>query len=156
MIPYHPMMTNQTMGKVIDALKKESKQWDVPVVTLVAMTGHHPFRVLISCLLSLRTNDRTTAPAVKRLFAVADTADGLLKISIPKLEKLIYPVGFYRTKAKQIHAISRMILNEYKDNVPDTVEELTKLPGVGRKTANLVVSQGHKKHADIPRPQGGQ
>ncbi len=113
----------------------------------MAATGSDPFRVLISCLLSLRTKDETTAPAVKRLFSVADTPQGLIKIPIHRLEKLIYPVGFYRTKARQINDISRRILDEYAGKVPDKIDELLKLKGVGRKTANLVVSQGFNKPA---------
>lgn len=133
--------------KVFRILRKESRNWDVPVVTLIAETGRNPFRVLISCLLSLRTNDKTTAPAVKRLFAKADTPEGLLKLPVKEIEKLIYPVGFYRNKARLMHEVSKYVIHEWAGDIPDEVDELVRLKGVGRKTANLVVSQGHQKPA---------
>lgn len=132
---------------VFKILRKQAKKWDVPVVTLIAETGHNPYRVLISCLLSLRTNDRTTAPAVKKLFDAADTPETILKLPVKKIESLIYPVGFYRNKAKILHSVSEDILTKWGGRVPDTVEELTTMKGVGRKTANLVVSQGYQKPA---------
>jgi len=141
------MKTAAEMEKAIAILRRESKKWDVPVVTLVANTGRNPFRILVSCLLSLRTNDKTTAEAVKRLFQVADTPQGLLKIPVKRLEKTIYPVGFYRVKAKGLHAISREILGKHGGKVPSTLEELLTLKGVGRKTANLVVSEAYGKPA---------
>ncbi|MFT5207644.1 MAG: endonuclease-3 [Candidatus Omnitrophota bacterium] len=135
-------MNAQNFTKSIRILKKESIKWDVPVVTLIAATGKDPFRVLISCLLSLRTNDRTTAPATERLFAIADTPGGINKLTIKRLEKLIYPVCFYRNKAKILKDISRILITDYESKVPNTLEELLKFKGVGRKTANLVLSQG--------------
>ena len=135
------------MEKALAILRKESKKWDVPVVTLVAHTGKNPFRVLISCLLSLRTQDTTTAQAVKRLFPIADTPQALLKVSVKRLEKIIYPVGFYRVKAKLLHTVSREILKNYGGQVPSTIEELLKIKGIGRKTANLVVSEAYGKPA---------
>lgn len=133
--------------KLFKMLRKEAKKWDVPVVSLIAETGRNPYRVLISCLLSLRTNDQTTAPAVKKLFAVADTPESMLKISINKIETLIYPVGFYRNKAKTLHGVSQDILQKWNGQVPDTIDALMTMKGVGRKTANLVVSQGFQKPA---------
>jgi len=127
---------------IVRLLKREVRQWKVPVV------GHYkenPFTVLISCVLSLRTQDKTTHQASERLFAVARTPETILKISLKRLEKLIYPVGFYRTKARAIHAICRDLLNRFGGRVPDTIEELLTLHGVGRKTANLVVTLGYGK-----------
>jgi endonuclease III len=131
--------------RVIRILRREVPQWDTPIVTLMAETYESPFRVLISCILSLRTQDSTTAKASHRLFAVADTPQAMLKLSTRKIEKLIFPVGFYRTKAKNILDICRTLIDHYGGRVPDEIDELLKLQGVGRKTANLVVTLGYKK-----------
>jgi endonuclease-3 len=101
--------------------------------------------VLISCILSLRTQDSTTAKASHRLFAVADMPEAMSKLSAKRIEKLIYPVGFYKTKAKAIREICRVLVAQYSSKVPDEIDELLKLKGVGRKTANLVVTLGYKK-----------
>lgn len=132
---------------VLGILRRESGKWNAPVVTLVARTGSGPFRVLISCLLSLRTKDETTAGAVARLFAEADTPEALARMQPDKIEKLIYPVGFYRVKARNLIAVSRKILDEFGGRVPDTLEGLRSLDGVGLKTANLVLSEGFGKPA---------
>jgi endonuclease III len=129
----------------IRILRREVPKWETPIVTLMAETYGSPFRVLISCILSLRTQDATTAQASHRLFAVADTPQTMLKLTIPKIAKLIYPVGFYKTKAKVIHDICRLLLRDYAGKVPDEIDELLKLKGVGRKTANLVVTLGYRK-----------
>lgn len=104
-----------------------------------------PFKVLISCILSLRTNDKTTGPASARLFKIADTPKKLAALPIKRIEKIIYPVGFYKTKAIRIRDIARTLIAEYDSKVPDTIDELLKLHGVGRKTANLVVTVGYNK-----------
>jgi endonuclease-3 len=126
-------------------LRREVPQWETPIVTLMAETYGSPFRVLISCLLSLRTQDATTAQASHRLFALADTPQQMIKLSAQRIEKAIFPVGFYRTKAKTIREICRTLINNYAGAVPDEIDELLKLKGVGRKTANLVVTLGYKK-----------
>jgi endonuclease III len=118
----------------------------VPVVgTFADKSIHAPFKILISTVLSLRTKDKTTAEASLRLFALAHTPQAMLKLSIKEIEKAIYPVGFYHTKAKNILKICEILLNQYKGSVPDELEELLKFPGVGRKTANLVVTVGYGK-----------
>lgn len=137
-------MTTDVFQKVITRLARVVRRWDAPVVTLVARTGEGPFRVLISCLLSLRTKDETTSGAVERLFARAVTPESILAIPVKDLEKLIYPVGFYRVKARGLHRVCEQILAA-GGKVPDTMEGLLELSGVGRKTANLVLSQGWKK-----------
>ena len=130
----------------IKILRREIRQWQVPVVGVVAReSARDPFRILISCLLSLRTKDKTTSEASARLFALAHTPNGLLQLPRRRIERAIYPVGFYRTKAKAIHAICRRLLDVYGGTVPDTIDELITLPGVGRKTANLVVTVGYQK-----------
>ena len=120
-------------------------KWDTPVVTLMAETYESPFRVLISCILSLRTQDATTAKASHRLFAVADSPQAMVKLTAKKIAKLIYPVGFYKTKARQIIEICRTIIDRYHGKVPDEIDEPAKFKGVGRKTANLFVTLGYNK-----------
>jgi len=129
----------------IRILRREVPKWETPIVTLMAETYESPFRVLISCILSLRTQDSTTAKASHRLFAVADTPQAMVQLTTKKIEKLIYPVGFYKTKAKNILEIGRTLIDQYGGSVPDEIDELLKFNGVGRKTANLVVTLGYKK-----------
>lgn len=104
-----------------------------------------PFRILISCLLSLRTRDKVTGEASGRLFERARTPQQLLSLPLKSIQKLIYPVAFYRVKARRIHEICQHLMGRFQGKVPDTLEELLTLPGVGRKTANLVVTMGFKK-----------
>ena len=127
---------NQSIGKkpsavkdrdihaAIRILRREVPKWETPIVTLMAETYESPFRVLISCILSLRTQDSTTAKASHRLFAVADTPQAMVKLSAKKIEKLIYPVGFYKTKAKNILEICRTLIDQYDGKVPDEIDEL--------------------------------
>jgi endonuclease III len=139
-------MREDQIHAAIKILRREIRQWQEPVVGVVAReSARDPFRILISCLLSLRTKDKTTSEASARLFAVAYTPAGLLKLSQRRIERAIYPVGFYRTKAKAIHAICRRLLQVYEGKVPQSIDELITLAGVGRKTANLVVTVGYKK-----------
>ena len=126
-------------------LRRQVPKWETPIVTLMAETYGSPFRVLISCILSLRTQDATTAGASHRLFALADTPQATLKLTTQKIAKLIYPVGFYRNKAKVIRDICQTLIRDYEGKVPDDIDELLKLKGVGRKTANLVVTLGYRK-----------
>jgi len=129
---------------VMKILRREVKKWPVPIVTVISSEeSRSPYKVLISTLLSLRTQDKTTAEASARLFAIAHTPEAMVRVPLPRLEKAIYPVGFYRTKSRTILEISRILLDTYGGRVPDTVEELVKLKGVGRKTANLVVTLGY-------------
>ncbi|HEY7648320.1 MAG TPA: endonuclease III [Methylomirabilota bacterium] len=111
----------------------------------MAEQSRDPFPVLIACILSLRTQDTTTGPAAARLFALARTPADLLRVPVRRIRRAIYPVGFYRTKAKVIHRISRQLLERFEGQVPDDLEALLSLPGVGRKTANLVVTMGFGK-----------
>jgi endonuclease-3 len=126
-------------------LRREAPKWQTPVVTLIAEASDSPFRVLISCILSLRTQDSTTAQASRRLFALADSPETMVRFSAKKIEQVIFPVGFYRTKAKTILEICRNLNENYRGRVPDEIDELIKFKGVGRKTANLVVTLGYNK-----------
>ncbi|HMB32860.1 MAG TPA: endonuclease III [Methylomirabilota bacterium] len=111
----------------------------------VAAERDDPFRVLIACLLSLRTKDETTGPAAARLFAFADTPRAMLRLTPRQIERAIFPVGFYRTKARVILGVCRDLIERFDGRVPDDIDALLTLKGVGRKTANLVVTQGFNK-----------
>jgi endonuclease-3 len=126
-------------------LRREAAKWQTPVVTLIAEASDSPFKVLISCILSLRTQDSTTAQASRRLFALADLPETMVRLTAKKIEGVIFPVGFYRTKANTILEICRTLIEKYSGKVPDEIDELIKLKGVGRKTANLVVTLGYNK-----------
>lgn len=106
-----------------------------------------PYIVLISCILSLRTNDRTTYPATLRMLELGKTPEEISKIDVEKLAETIYPVGFYKNKAEQIVELSKILVEKYDSKVPDEIDELVKFKGVGRKTANLVLSEGFNKPA---------
>jgi len=139
-------MRQDQIHAAIALVKREVRQWQEPVVGVVAReSDRDPFRILISCLLSLRTKDKTTGEASGRLFALAHTPASMLSLSLAKIQKAIYPVGFYRTKAKSIRLICRRLIDVYGGTVPDSIDELVTLPGVGRKTANLVVTVGYRK-----------
>lgn len=139
-------MRDAEIHAVLRIVRREIRQWQEPVVGAIARDSNRdPFRILIATVLSLRTKDHTTAAASARLFAAADTPATVLALERARLEQLIYPVGFYRTKAKQIHRICEQLLAEHRGLVPDTIDALVALPGVGRKTANLVVTVGFNK-----------
>ncbi len=136
---------NKRITKIVTILKRETKRLKTPSVTLVGMKWGSPFLVLISCLLSLRTKDEVTLKASERLFALAKTPKDMLRLSIAKIEKAIYPVGFYHTKARNVLSICRDLVEKFNQRVPDDIDTLLTLHGVGRKTANLVVSEGFGK-----------
>ena len=136
-------MTGKQLHQAMTILRQQVPNWDVPVVSLMAQEERDPYRVLISTLLSLRTQDQTTAQASKRLFALADTPQAMLQLDLQTITQVIYPVGFYRTKAQQILAISQRLLDEFGGKVPDDMDILTTFHGVGRKTANLVLAEGY-------------
>lgn len=138
-------MQNKDIAKVIGILKVEGKSFATPAVSQISQTSRDPFRVLISCLLSLRTKDGTTARATDRLFDLAKTPEVMMKLSPSTIEKTIYPVGFYRSKARTIIGICKILVERYNSRVPDTIDELLKIKGIGRKTANLVVTRGYCK-----------
>ncbi len=139
------MVTNRTVDTVFDILREAAPGWSAPVVTQMASLSRDPYLVLIACLLSLRTKDETTGPAARRLFALADTPEAMLTLTSAQIEKAIYPVGFYKTKAQTVLEISRLLVEQYDSRVPDEIDELVQFKGVGRKTANLVVTLGYQK-----------
>jgi endonuclease-3 len=141
------LLDNGQIARVIGLLKTAMRDLPDPSVTLVGKKFKSPFLVLISCLLSLRTRDETTLPACERLFARAETPQEMLKIPVAEIRKLIYPVGFYKTKALRIHGICKDLMERFASRVPDDLDLLLSLKGVGRKTANLVLTEGFGKPA---------
>jgi len=133
------------IDEVVARLRSAAPGWNVPVVTLIAMQSRDPFQVLISCILSLRTRDETTGAASRRLFQLATAPQQMLQLSAANIERAIYPVGFYRTKAASILEICRALLDRFAGKVPDDLDALLTLNGVGRKTANLVLTKGFGK-----------
>jgi endonuclease III len=141
-------MARFDIQQAMAALRAEAPRWAETALTMVARTmGRDPFKILIGCLLSLRTKDETTGPAAARLFALAGSPGEMLNIPVEKIEQAIYPVGFYRTKAKTILEVCRALVGHHAGQVPDTIEALLDLKGVGRKTANLVLTLGFQKPA---------
>lgn len=119
--------------------------WPVPIVTRIAQDNRSPFKVLISTILSLRTKDDTTRDASNRLFLLGETPDKILKHSARDIERAIYPVGFYREKSRNILGVCRELIKSYNGEVPSEIDKLVRMKGVGRKTANLVVTLGYGK-----------
>jgi endonuclease-3 len=135
-------MLDHDISRIIGTLKKNLGKWGTPIVTHMAEEGRGAFQILISTILSSRTKDDVTAAASERLFHLASTPEQMLRLSEERIRKAIYPVGFYNTKARNIIRACRDLVDIYQSHVPDSLDELLKLPGVGRKTANLVVSLG--------------
>jgi endonuclease III len=139
------------VDEIFSALKKQIKPHGQPIVSKRKDDiPETPFVTLISCLLSLRTKDEVTAQASKRLLTKYHTPQKIIQLTQKQIETMIYPVGFYKTKARRIKDISQTLLEKYHGNVPDTMEELLSFKGVGRKTANIVMVYGHKKHGYLP------
>jgi endonuclease-3 len=136
-------MPPTTMTRVVGRLRREAPRWNTTALMAISdATSRDPFRILIGCLLSLRTKDETTGPAAARLFALADTPAGILGLPLGTIERAIFPVGFYRTKARVLHRVCRDLLDRFEGRVPSDLDALLTLHGVGRKTANLVVTFG--------------
>lgn len=125
------------------SLREECRQWATPAVTVIAEQLKSPFTVLVSCIISLRTKDVVTAAASARLFERARTPETMLELAEDEIAALIFPAGFYRTKARQIKCICQRLVDQFAGVVPAQLEQLLTLPGVGRKTANLVVTLGY-------------
>ena len=134
------------IDKIIQILRLTTSEWQEPIVTEIAAKKRDPFKVLISTIISLRTKDEVTREASERLYKLAETPEEMVKLKKEKIEKAIYPAGFYKNKALTILNISREINTTYGGIVPGNLDELLKLKGVGRKTANLVITKGY----DLP------
>lgn len=145
------------MNKIVDVdeifklLNKELSEYNTPVINRAKKDiADTPFNTLISCILSLRTKDEVTEQASLRLLKKYNTPEKILTLSEEEIESLIYPVGFYKTKAKRLKEISKTLIDDYSSKVPEDFDELLKLKGVGRKTANIVMVYGHKKTGYLP------
>ncbi len=142
----------KNIEKILNILEKELSVFQDPMVSQKKweIINKTPFTTLISCLLSLRTKDEITDKASINLFKKYDTPQELSKADIKKIEKLIYPVGFYHVKAERIKQISKTLIEKYDGKVPDDFNELLKLKGVGRKTANIVMTYGYNQKNFLP------
>lgn len=138
-------MRDNDIHQVITILREQVKAWTPALVDDKAKAEWGPYQILMATILSLRTKDTLTAQVAPRLFALADTPHKMVRFSPEEIQEVIYPVGFYRNKAKSIWAISQTLIDDYNGRVPDELDELLKLPGVGRKTANLVITAGFHK-----------
>ncbi|MDP2938633.1 MAG: endonuclease III [Candidatus Omnitrophota bacterium] len=138
-------MKKPDITKIIQILSRETKKFITPIVTDISKATQSPSRVLISCILSLRTKDLTTKGASQRLFKLADNPYDMLNLTTKRIEKAIFPVGFYRVKARNILSICCDLVNKFNGRVPDDLDTLLTLKGVGRKTANLVLTEGFNK-----------
>lgn len=139
-------MKDSDIHKMMRLLEAEMKQFGLPPVS--AMAGEDvvdPFKILVSTMISARTKDEVTGPAAERLFSLAGSPAAMSRLSEEHIGKAIFPAGFYRTKAKAIRKAAGELVERFGSRVPDTIEELLTLPGVGRKTANLVVTLAHNK-----------
>ena len=138
------------MPAIMRTLAREIDGLELPAVEKISESSQEdPFQVLIGTLLSARTQDATTAAASERLFAKARTPDAMSKLTVKQIEKLIYPVSFYRHKARHVKETCRLLVELFNSRVPQTMEELLTLPGVGRKTANLVLILAFKSAKNI-------
>jgi endonuclease-3 len=136
-------MDSATINKVLRILKKEIQKWKVPAVGVIAGRAvDRPFETLVSTILSLRTKDKVTEEASHRILERTPTPRALVSLTAPEIERLIYPVGFYRTKAQNLLETCRILTEHYGGKVPRSMDALLALPGVGRKTANLVLTVG--------------
>lgn len=138
-------MENRFMKQIVAILKKELDMGEMPIVSHLAENQRDPFVILISTLLSLRTKDEVTALATERLMALAATPEEMLKIPQDKIARAIFPVGFYRKKAAIIHSACQELIDRFSSKVPDNLEDLLSIKGVGRKTANLVITLAYGK-----------
>lgn len=139
------MVTNRQITKVLQQVRNAISVWEPAVVGKIAEESCDPFRVLISCILSQQTKDHVTGEASERLYTLADRPDTMLELNELQIGRTIYPVSFYKTKARTIRKVCQDLLTRFDGRVPDTIETLLSLSGVGRKTANLVVTVGYRK-----------
>ncbi|MHA2345819.1 MAG: endonuclease III domain-containing protein [Candidatus Hodarchaeales archaeon] len=141
----HQNFSEKEIDFILTTLRKTTSELQDPLVTNISKTQRDPFKILIATILSLRTKDETTYKASKALFELADTPEKILLLNKTQLEEIIYPVGFYRRKTETIITICQQLISDYNGKVPSSLDELLKFKGVGRKTANLVITMGFNK-----------
>ena len=142
--------SSRTVHAVMRALARAIDDLELPAVEKISQESRDdPFEVLVATMLSAQTRDALTAAASERLFRVARTPESLVKLTEKQIVRLIYPVSFYRAKARHLKATSRLLLEQHAGAVPRNMAELLKLPGVGRKTANLVLILSFKSRQNI-------
>jgi endonuclease III len=148
--PAAPAPRTSDVAWIMQRLRRAMPDLEVPAVEKIAQDSREdPFQVLIGTLLSARTQDATTHAASQRLFARADSPGAMARLGVRVIERLIYPVSFYRTKARHVKATCNLLMERFGGRVPDTMEDLLTLPGVGRKTANLVLILAHGSRRNI-------
>ena len=135
------------INKIYRILEKQFKSYPAPVVDLIEAQTKDPFKILVTTMLSARTKDQTTSEVVHKLFETVNKLEDINKYSVEELERMIYPVGFFRNKAKYLKELPKILKEEFSNNVPEEIDDLVMLPGVGRKTANLVRAIAFKKPA---------
>ena len=135
------------IDRIYKILEQEFSKYKAPIIDLIEMQTKDPFKILVGTILSARTKDKTTAEVTKRLFLVINKPADFDKYSIEEIEEMIYPVGFFRNKAKHLKELPGVLKAKFNDQIPDVIDELVQLPGVGRKTANLVRTIAFKKPA---------
>ena len=140
-------MQDSQINNIIRILRRELAVGTMPIVSHLAAEERDPFVILISTLLSLRTKDEVTAVATEKLFQLAANPQEMLRVSVEKIAKTIYPVGFYHVKARTIHNTCHELINRFHSKVPDNLDDLLSIKGVGRKTANLVIALAYGKDA---------
>lgn len=140
-------MDDKDIDIVMDILSEEVKNYDVPVIDLIKIHTNDPFKILIATILSARTKDSVTAKVSENLFKKIKDFSDIEEIGLEELERLLYPVGFYKAKARNIKKILGVLKQEFDGSIPEDVDELVKLPSVGRKTANLISSVAFEKDA---------
>jgi endonuclease-3 len=140
-----PARPRREIDAIVATLKRTVRAWAPTAVGAIAQDGGDPFRILISCLISLRTTDAVTGPAAERLFRLAQTPEAMARLVPRAIASAIYPASFYRTKGRTVREVCRTLLRDFGGRVPDSLEDLLRLKGVGRKTANLVVTLGYRR-----------
>ncbi len=138
-------MDDRGISKALEIIKEEYPKYRPPLISEMILKRKDPFRILIGTILSLRTKDEVTSEASKRLFQEADTPEGILALTTDRIQELIYPVGFYRNKASTLHSVCKDLLDRFDGEVPAELDDLLSMKGVGRKTANLVITMGYDK-----------
>jgi endonuclease-3 len=138
-------MKSEDLQQALEVLRQEYPKWHAPIVKLIAQKTKNPFTALVCALLSTRTKDETTAEVCRRFLEKIKGPEDLLEISLEELQRLIFPVGFYKNKAKHLKELARQLLEEFGGKVPDNMEDLLRLKGVGRKVANIVLAEGYNR-----------